>query len=167
MRIWMRRSSHGVGTLHVIAMTGAPSSHAQPTPVAMLVAPGPRVERQTPGVPVRLPTAVAMKPADVSLAVSTYETDVFSRAFISGNTGPLGTPKTHCTPASSNVFAIKSTFFIQFELVRRPTDAAVLQEPMHQEVKDVRLLKVHGVATLRHLNQRRVGEQLARQFKDC
>ena len=138
--------------MQVIAMTGAPSSHAQPTPVAMLVAPGPRVERQMPGVPVRLPTAVAIKPADVSLAVSTYETDVFSRALMRGKTGPLGTPKTHCTPASSNVFAIKSTFFIWFELVRRPADAAVPEEPVHQKVEYVRLLKVHGVATLRNLN---------------
>ena len=98
--------------MHVMAITGAPSSHAQPTPVAKLVAPGPRVERQTPGMPVRLPTAVAMKPAEVSLAVSTYAIEVFSRAFMRGRTGPLGTPKTHLTPAFSNVWAIRSTFFI-------------------------------------------------------
>ena len=112
MRIWMRRSSHGVGTLHVMAMSGAQSSHAHPTPVAMFVAPGPRVERQTPGVPVRLPTALAMKPADVSLAVSTYLTDVRSSASMRGSTGPLGTPKTHLTPADSSVRAMRSTFFM-------------------------------------------------------
>ena len=112
MRIWMRRSSHGVGTLHVMAMSGAQSSHAHPTPVAMFVAPGPRVERQTPGVPVRLPTALAMKPADVSLAVSTYRMDVRSSASMRGSTGPLGTPKTHLTPAASSERAIRSTFFM-------------------------------------------------------
>ncbi len=112
MRIWMRRSSHRVGTLHVMAMSGAQSSHAHPTPVDMLVAPGPSVERQTPGVPVRLPMALAMKPAEVSLAVRTYLTDVRSSASISGSTGPLGTPKTHLTPAASSERAMRSTFFI-------------------------------------------------------
>ena len=39
----------------VSATSGAWSSVASPTPVARLLAPGPRVARQTPGLPVRRP----------------------------------------------------------------------------------------------------------------
>ena len=112
MRIWMRRSSHGVGTLQVMAITGAPSSQAAPTPVARLVAPGPRVETQTPGVPVRAPMVDAMKPADVSFAVSTYSIELPRSASISGRTGPLGIPKAYLTPACSSMRTMSSAFFI-------------------------------------------------------
>src|SRR5688572_10251217 len=107
----MRRSSHGVSTLQVMAMTGARSSQAAPTPVARFVAPGPRVETQTPGTPVRAPTVEAMKPAEVSLAVRTKSTGLGRNASISGRTGPLGTPKTHRTPARSSILTMSSTFF--------------------------------------------------------
>ena len=70
--------------MQVIASTGAQSSHAQPTPVVRLVAPGPRVAAQAPGVPVSWPTVVAMKPAEVSLAVNTNSTGLRPRASMSG-----------------------------------------------------------------------------------
>ena len=44
-----------VPTWPVIATNGAPSKLASATPVIKLVAPGPRVERQTPAFPVNLP----------------------------------------------------------------------------------------------------------------
>src|SRR6185312_425325 len=111
MRIWMRRSSHALGTLQVKASTGNRSSQAHPTPVVKLVAPGPTVDTHTPGMPVRYPTALAMNPADVSLAVRINSTELRRSASISGNTGPLGTPKTQPTPASFNARAIKSLLF--------------------------------------------------------
>ena len=74
MRIWTLRRSQGLETLQVKASTGAESSQAQPTPVVRLVAPGPTVAAQAPGTPVSWPTVVAMKPAEVSLAVSTNST---------------------------------------------------------------------------------------------
>ncbi len=93
-------------------MTGAPSSQAAPTPVARFVAPGPRVETQTPGMPVSAPTVDAMKPAEVSLAVRTYWIELVRRASISGSTGPLGMPKAHLTPACSSVRTMSSAFFM-------------------------------------------------------
>src|SRR5918994_7153826 len=112
MRIWMRRSSHALATLHVMAMTGARSSQAQPTPVVRLVAPGPTVETQTPRWPVRYPITEAIKPAEVSLAVKTNSMELRCNDSISGRTGPLGTPKTQRTPAFSSMPTMTSLLFI-------------------------------------------------------
>ncbi len=111
MRIWMRRLSMCEGTLQVMAMTGARSSQAAPTPVARLVAPGPTVAMQTPGTPVMAPTVVAMKPAEVSLAVRTYSMRLLRIASIRGRTGPEGTPKAQRTPASSSISTMSSALF--------------------------------------------------------
>src|SRR5918995_6564979 len=108
----MRRPSQSLETLQVIASTGARSNQAQPTPVVRLVAPGPTVETQTPGRPVKYPTAEAMKPADVSLAVRTNCTELWRNDSIRGSTGPLGTPKTQRTSAFSSMRTIRSQFFI-------------------------------------------------------
>src|SRR5689334_13328358 len=107
----MRRGSQPLGTLQVKASNGNRSSQAQPTPVVKFVAPGPTVDTHTPGTPVRYPTALAMNPADVSLAVRTNSTELRRSASINGRTGPLGTPKTQRTSASSNARAIKSLLF--------------------------------------------------------
>ena len=96
------------------ASTGAESSQAQPTPVVRLVAPGPTVAAQAPGTPVSWPTVVAMKPAEVSLAVSTNSTGLRPRASISGSTGPLGMPKTQRTPACSSMRTMVSTLVMAF-----------------------------------------------------
>jgi hypothetical protein len=80
--------------------------------VVRFVAPGPTVEAHTPGMPVKYPTAVAIKPADVSLAVRTKSIELRRSASISGNTGPLGTPKTQRTPACSSAWTIASLLFM-------------------------------------------------------
>src|SRR5688500_11168820 len=108
----MRRPSQALETLHVIANTGARSSQAHPTPVVRLVAPGPTVETQTPGRPVKYPTTDAINPADVSLAVRMNSMELRRNDSISGSTGPLGTPKTQRTPAFSSMRTIRSQFFI-------------------------------------------------------
>src|SRR5258705_11557646 len=53
-----------------------------------------------------------MNPADVSLAVRTNWMGLCLSASISGNTGPLGTPKTQRTPASCNVRTMTSLLFM-------------------------------------------------------
>ena len=118
MRIWILRRSQGLETLQVKASTGAESSQAQPTPVVRLVAPGPTVAAQAPGTPVSWPTVVAMKPAEVSLAVSTNSTGLRPRASISGSTGPLGMPKTQRTPACSSMRTMVSTLVMAFRSQR-------------------------------------------------
>src|SRR6476620_12230067 len=114
----MRRRSQPLGTLQVNASTGNRSSHAQPTPVVKLVAPGPTVDTHTPEIPVRYPATLAMNPADVSLAVRTNSTELRRSASINGRTGPLGTPNTQRTPASSNARAIKSLLFNEWSWSR-------------------------------------------------
>ena len=99
-------------TLQVMAITGARSNHAAPAPVARFVAPGPTVAMQTPGTPVIAPTVVAMKPAEVSLAVRTYSMRLSRIASIRGRTGPEGTPKAQRTPASSSMRTISSALFM-------------------------------------------------------
>src|SRR5687767_14432696 len=113
----MRRPSQALETLHVSANTGARSSQAQPTPVVRLVAPGPTVETQTPGLPVRYPTTDAINPADVSLAVRMNSRELRRNESISGRTGPLGTPKTQRTPAFSSVRTMTSLLFINTGLI--------------------------------------------------
>src|SRR5688572_25550312 len=108
----MRRPSQALETLHVSASTGARSSQAQPTPVVRLVAPGPTVETQQPGRPVKDPTTDAINPADVSLAVRMNSMELRCNDSISGRTGPLGTPKTQRTPAFSSMPTTTSLLFI-------------------------------------------------------
>src|SRR5437870_5449336 len=96
-----------------MAIIGERSSQAPPTPVARLVAPGPTVDAQTPGIPVRRPTASAINAAEVSLAVRMYSTFLLARrASIKGRTGPLGTPKTQRIPAFSKILVTNSTLFM-------------------------------------------------------
>src|ERR671910_3246383 len=108
----MRRPSQALETLQVSASTGARSSQAQPTPVARLVAPGPTVETQAPGWPVKYPITDAINPADVSLAVRMNSIELRRNESISGRTGPLGTPKTQRTPAFSSMPTMTSLLFI-------------------------------------------------------
>src|SRR5262245_60485149 len=53
-----------------------------------------------------------MNAADVSLAVRMNSIGLCRRASISGNTGPLGTPKTQRTPASCSVRTMTSLLFM-------------------------------------------------------
>src|SRR5918995_4055921 len=118
----MRRPSLALETLQVSASTGARSSQAQPTPVVRLVAPGPTVETQTPGRPVRYPITEAIKPAEVSLAVKTNSMELRCNDLISGRTGPLGTPKTQRTPAFSSMPTMTSLLFISHSSCRCARD---------------------------------------------
>ena len=60
-----------VATCPTNSSIGALSCRAVCTPMEALVAPGPRVTMQMPGVPVSLPQAAAMNPAPPSLRHST------------------------------------------------------------------------------------------------
>src|SRR5215831_18745950 len=53
-----------------------------------------------------------MKPAEVSLAVRMNSTELRRNDSINGSTGPLGTPKTQCTPAASSIRTKRSEFFM-------------------------------------------------------
>jgi hypothetical protein len=77
-----------------------------------LVAPGPTVATHTPGTPVSWPTVVAMKPAELSLAVKTYSIELGRSASMSASTGPLGMPNTQRTPRSSSSLTISSALFM-------------------------------------------------------
>src|SRR6185503_18684735 len=109
----MRRPSCSVLRLPVIAIIGERSSQALPTPVARLVAPGPSVAMQSPGLPVMRPVTSAANPAEPSCAVSTNSTPPFRIASISGSTLPLGMPKPRSMPAAFRVETIRSALFMR------------------------------------------------------
>ena len=75
-------------------ITGDLSRNAPPTPVAILVAPGPKVEWQTPGIPVILPDTSAIIPAEASLDVRINSMPAALKASSNGIDGPPGIPKT-------------------------------------------------------------------------
>src|SRR5215475_487195 len=108
----MRRPSWSVLRLQVIAIIGERSRKAPPTPVARLVAPGPKVAMQSPGAPVMRPVTSAAKPAEPSCAVSTNSTPPWRIASISGSTLPLGMPKPRVTPFAFSVAMIRSALFM-------------------------------------------------------
>ena len=86
----------------VSATSGAWSSVASPMPVARLLAPGPRVARQTPGLPVSRPYASAMKAAPCSCRVGTKVMSCErSSASLRSSVSSPGMPKTNSTPSFS------------------------------------------------------------------
>src|SRR5262245_12259996 len=95
-----------------MAIIGERSSQAEPTPVARLVAPGPRVAIARPGAPIRRPLTSAAKPAEPSWAVSTNATPPLRMASIRGSTFPLGMPKPWRMPAALRLATIRSALFM-------------------------------------------------------
>ena len=95
-----------------MAISGERSSQALPTPVVRLVAPGPSVAMQSPGLPVMRPVTSAAKPAEPSCAVSTKSTPPLRIASISGSTLPLGMPKPRSMPAAFSVATMRSALFM-------------------------------------------------------
>ncbi len=87
-------------------------------PVARLVAPGPSVAMQSPGVPVSRPLTSAAKPAEPSWAVSTKSIPPLRIASMSGSTLPLGMPKPREIPADLSVATIRSALFIRAAVLR-------------------------------------------------
>ncbi len=90
-------------TLPAIATTGMFSSLAVTNPVTRLLVPGPDVTMQTPGLPVILPMAAAMKAAFCSWRVTTNLISGWSRSALKTESifAP-GTPKTYLTPAATS-----------------------------------------------------------------
>ena len=109
--ICMRRPMRSASRLQVTASIGERSSQAQPTPVARLVAPGPRVAMHRPGRPLRRPVTSAQNAAEPSCAVSTKSMPPARIASISGSTLPLGTPKPWPMPAAPSVATMRSALF--------------------------------------------------------
>lgn len=79
-----------------------------------LVAPGPRVERHTPGLPVNLPIVAAIKPADCSWRVGTNLMGDLRRLSKNAKFSSPGTPKTYSTPSLTRVATNISAAVIVF-----------------------------------------------------
>jgi len=84
----------GAAICPVIAMTGSRSIHALATPVAMLVAPGPMVATETPGMPRISPVTPAANAAVFSCLVSRKGMPASFSACMRSTTSPPGSPKT-------------------------------------------------------------------------
>src|SRR5690625_207946 len=96
-----------------MATSGALSRLASATPVNRLVAPGPKVERQTPAFPVSRPQTLAMKAAPCSWRQGTNSMDEESRAKSNASFSSPGTPKMWFTPSVSRHLTKSSATFIR------------------------------------------------------
>ena len=117
----------------MIATSGARSRYASATPVSKLVAPGPRVERQTPAFPVSRPWTSAMKAAPCSCRAATNWICESTSEFKTSSVSSPGTPKIHCTSSfsrqrssSSDPFMIIPSiwllWFIRFVLFKQTNE---------------------------------------------
>ena len=91
---WLSLCRRVVGAWPAIATRGAPSMLASAMPVTRLVAPGPKVERQTPARPVSRPQTSAMKAAPCSCRVVTNSMLLLRRASITSRFSSPGMPQT-------------------------------------------------------------------------
>src|SRR6516162_10294841 len=157
----MRRPSWSVLRLQVSAIMGERSSHALPTPVVRLVAPGPRVARQKPAAPVMRAVTSAAKAADPSCAVSTKGSAPLRIASISGSTLPLGMPKPRVTPFLLSVATIRSALFMSAS-ARRPRGGCVFARNLRFGFVDQRLTNAGNthVMLIKHLALARVGRHV-------
>ena len=85
-----------------MAISGARSRKAWATPLTMLVAPGPRVDRQMPGLPVRSPQVAASMAPATSCFISRKRIWRWRAASISSTDSPPGWPTMKGVPASLN-----------------------------------------------------------------
>lgn len=92
-RYWKSPSgSPSSGRCALIAIIGQRPRCACATPVIRLVAPGPRVEKQTPGLPVSRPSVAARNAATCSCRVTTTSTPAAESASVRASVCSPGTP---------------------------------------------------------------------------
>src|ERR1051325_6269735 len=96
----------------MIAISGERSRKACATPLTMLVAPGPRVDRQMPGLPVMSPQVAASMAPATSCFISTNRICRSRAASISSTDSPPGCPTMKGVPASLNAAASTSTVVV-------------------------------------------------------
>ena len=92
--------------------TGERSMLASATPVTRLVAPGPRVPRQTPALPVSRPQASAAKAAACSCRQRTKRMELSISEIITSAFSSPGTPKMWVTPSASRQRTNRSDAFM-------------------------------------------------------
>src|SRR6266849_8207873 len=92
-----------------MAMSGARSRNACATPLTILVAPGPRVDMQMPGLPVISPHVEASMAPATSCFISRNRIWRWRAASISSTDSPPGCPTMKGVPASLNAVASTST----------------------------------------------------------
>ena len=92
--------------------SGARSMLASATPVTRLVAPGPRVPRHTPALPVSRPYASAANAAACSWRQSTKRMELSSSEIITSAFSSPGTPKMWVTPSASRQRTNRSDAFM-------------------------------------------------------
>jgi len=95
-----------------MAMSGARSRNACATPFTMLVAPGPRVDMQMPGLPVTSPQVEASMAPATSCFISTNRIWRWRAASISSTDSPPGCPTMNGVPASLKAVARISTVVV-------------------------------------------------------
>src|SRR6266853_1259440 len=92
-----------------MAISGERSRYAWATPFTMLVAPGPRVDMQTPGLPVMSPQVEASIAPATSCFMSRNRIWRWRAASINSTDSPPGCPTMKGVPASLNAVASTST----------------------------------------------------------
>src|SRR5216684_5703165 len=92
-----------------MAISGERSRYAWATPLTMLVAPGPRVDMQTPGLPVMSPQVEASIAPATSCFMSRNRIWRWRAASINSTDSPPGCPTMKGVPASLNALASTST----------------------------------------------------------
>src|ERR1700716_1519314 len=95
-----------------MAMSGARSRNACATPLTMLVAPGPRVDMQMPGLPVISPQVAASMAPATSCFINRKRIWRWRAASISSTDSPPGCPTINGVPASLNAVASTSTVVV-------------------------------------------------------
>src|SRR5262245_28278996 len=93
-------------------MSGERSRKACATPLTMLVAPGPRVDRQMPGHPVMSPQVAASMAPATSCFISRNRIWRWRAASMSSTDSPPGWPTMNGVPASLNAVASTSTVVV-------------------------------------------------------
>src|SRR5581483_6292066 len=99
-----------------MAISGARSRKAWATPLTMLAAPGPRVERHTPGLPVISPQVAASMAPATSCFISRKRIWRWRPASISSTDSPPGCPTMNGVPAALKASASTSTVVVTFFL---------------------------------------------------
>ncbi len=110
---WLSLCMRVVAACPAMATRGARSMLASATPVTRLVAPGPRVAKQTPGLPVSRPQTSAMKAAPCSWRVVTKWIVLSRSASMTSMFSSPGIPKMVSTPSFSRHRMKSSAAFIR------------------------------------------------------
>src|SRR5262249_14639620 len=105
--------------------SGERSRNACATPLTMLVAPGPRVDRHTPGLPVMSPQVDASMAPATSCFISRKRIWRWRAASINSTDSPPGCPTMNGVPASLNASESTSTVAV----IRRPPSIMHAHKP--------------------------------------